>query len=219
MISYSGELATDANITNSHKALTVSTTINSYFYFTFVSIFQILIYPALQFMDFSLPSIKKQSSPLLTRDKLAVLWSYYMTGMPNMVSSFLENSHSMHLRNTKYSSYVGVEDKELQLKQPKKALDNIPKAVLDGLTDYRVSPLMADSLKGLPKTLLITCEYDVLKDDGLLYKARLLGAGVKVTHYNYMSYHDLVLVQTNIQFRTEEYRQAFQDIVDYIKEV
>ena len=179
---------------------------------------QILIYPAVQFMDFSLPSIKKQSSAFLTRHSLAVFWSYYMTGTPDMASSFLVNSHSMHLHNTKYSSYIGIDDQE-QRKVQQKPLDEIPKAVLNGLTDYRVSPLMADSMKGLPKTLLITSEYDVLKDDGLLYKVRLQGAGVKVTHYNYMTYHAFLSVQISPLFRTEEFRQAFHDIVDYIKEL
>ena len=136
-----------------------------------------------------------------------------------MASSFLVNNHSLHLRNTKYSSYIGVEDKE-QRKAQREPLDEIPKAVLDGLTDYRVSPLMADNMKGLPKTLLITCEFDVLKDDGLLYKARLKGAGVKVTHFNYMSYHDFLALQSShYLFSTEESRQAFRDTVDYLKEL
>ena len=94
-----------------------------------------------------------------------------------MVSSFLANNHSRHLHNTKYSSYIGVGDKGQQNKK-KKPFDGIPEVVLNGLVDYRASPLMANSLKGLPKTLIITCEFDILKDDGLLYRARLLDAGV-----------------------------------------
>ena len=135
-----------------------------------------------------------------------------------MASSFLVNNHSMHLRNTKYSSYIRVEGDE-QREVPSKPLDEIPKAVLDGLTDYRVSPLMADNMKGLPKTLLITCEFDVLKDDGLLYKARLKSAGVKVTHFNYMSHHAFLTVQPAPKFTTEEFHHAFRDIIDYLKEL
>ena len=149
---------------------------------------------------------------------MAEYWSYYMTGTPNLASTFLANNHSVHLRNTKYSSSVGVKDKEQQ-KAPKKPPENIPKAVIDGLIDYRVSPLMADTLKGLPKTLLITCEYDVLKDDGLLYKARLLGDGVKVAHFNYMTYHGFMAFQLVPIFTTEEYRQGLRDITDYLKEL
>ena len=43
---------------------------------------------------------------------MAEYWSYYMTGTPNLASTLLANNHSVHLRNTKYSSYVGVKDKE-----------------------------------------------------------------------------------------------------------
>ena len=171
-------------------------------------------------MDLSTPSFLKMSAPPATRHQVAVYWSYYMTGTPDMASSFLVNNHSVHLHNTKYSSYIRVEDKEMH-KTQRKPLDGIPKAVLDGLTDYRASPLMADNLKGLPKTLLITCEYDVVKDDGLLYKARLQGAGVKVTHFNYMACHGFLSLQqpSSILAATEVFLQAFQDIVDYIKEL
>ena len=135
-----------------------------------------------------------------------------------MADSFLANNHSMHLRNTKYSSYLGIEDKG-QRKPQIKPQDGIPKVVLDALTDYRASPLMADSVKDLPNTLLITCEFDVLKDEGLLYKARLQDAGVKVTHYNYMSYHPFLIVGNEPSFASEEFNRAFQDLVDFLKEV
>lgn len=179
---------------------------------------EILIYPTLQFMDFSLPSFQNHDTRLLSLRQAAEYWSYYMTGTPNMVASFLANNHSRHLRNTKYSSYIGIDNKGKR-SLPKKPSDGIPVAVLDGLVDYRASPLMAESLKGLPKTLIITCEFDVLKDDGLLYRARLLDAGVKVTHLNYMSYHAFLLVQALPYFETEELNQALRDIVDYVKGV
>lgn len=179
---------------------------------------QILIYPTMQFMDFFLPSFMKMSSPTATRHQGAVYWSYYMTGTPNMVDAFLVNNHSLHLRNTKYFSYIRGKNIVHQ-KGETKPLDGIPKTVLDGLTDYRASPLMADNMKGLPKTLLLTCQYDILKDDGLLFKARLQSAGVEVTHLNYMAIHGFLSVQGADFLVTDEFRQAIQDIVDYIKEL
>ena len=176
------------------------------------------MYPVLQFMDFSLPSFKKVNLPLLSAHTTATYWSYYLTGTPDMADSFLVHNHSMHLRNTKYSSYVGIEDKG-QRKPQIKPQDGIPKVVLDALTDYRASPLMADNMKGLPRTLLITCEIDVLTDDSLLYKGRLLDAGVKVTHYNYMSYHWFLLFQSDPMFVTDEFNKALRDIVDYLKDL
>lgn len=48
--------------------------------------------------------------------------------------------------------------------------------------DPRLSPLRAPSLAGLPPTLIHTAAYDMVRDDGTAYAARLAAEGVPVRH-------------------------------------
>ncbi|HEY0182261.1 MAG TPA: alpha/beta hydrolase [Rhodopila sp.] len=57
----------------------------------------------------------------------------------------------------------------------------------DGSNPY-ASPLLAADLSGLPPAMVVTCEFDPLRDEGLAYAERLRQAGVSVrsSHYEGM---------------------------------
>ena len=48
--------------------------------------------------------------------------------------------------------------------------------------DWRASPVLAESLRGLPPALIRGGEWDVLKDEGVHFATRLREAGVEVDH-------------------------------------
>ena len=68
-------------------------------------------------------------------------------------------------------------DEASSLKKDKKLIENLSK-----LFNTDISPGLADlsSLKGLPKALVLVCEFDTLKDENLIYAERLKMAGVNV---------------------------------------
>lgn len=53
--------------------------------------------------------------------------------------------------------------------------------------DPRVSPLRGERFAGQPPAVVVTCEYDILRDDGALYAQKLRAGGVPVTHLHYPS--------------------------------
>ena len=82
------------------------------------------------------------------------------------------------------------------------------------------SPLKASmkQLKGLPSTLVINGEFDVLRDEGEAYAHKLIEAGVKVTAVRYLgTIHDFVML--NPITETPATRAAIKQANEMLREV
>ncbi|MCY1381633.1 Carboxylesterase NlhH [compost metagenome] len=75
------------------------------------------------------------------------------------------------------------------------------------------SPLRAQSLAGLPPALVMTAEFDPLRDEGDAYAERLAASGVDVRH---LRYDGLIHGFLRMSLVSRRAREAFGDIGDWI---
>jgi neutral cholesterol ester hydrolase 1 len=183
---------------------------------------QLLIYPALQAINFHTPSYQEnRHDTMLDRDTMVMFWHAYATGRVDR--------HREHLliQTTAASLHQGtaatlVDTSKLDSKYVPIGYHMAPSSEQDEgiwadleavLLDPYFAPLMAEDLSGLPQCYMLTAQYDVLRDDGILYASRLQEAGVKVTHAHHMNgMHGLISFQELVP----EYEKAFDDMLEFV---
>ncbi|XP_057595470.1 arylacetamide deacetylase [Hippopotamus amphibius kiboko] len=151
---------------------------------------QSLIYPALQNFDMDLPSHRENSHyPVLSRSLLVRYWSEYFTTDRSLEKAMLSNQHipleSIHqFKFVNWSSLLPEKFKKGHIYKTPTPGSSVLAKKYPAFLDVKASPLLADDnkLRGLPLTYVITCQYDVLRDDGLMYVTRLRNSGVRVDH-------------------------------------
>jgi acetyl esterase len=84
----------------------------------------------------------------------------------------------------------------------------------DGSNLY-ASPLLAKDLKGVSSALIVVANYDVLRDDGEAYAARLKRSGVPVRCIRYLAMHHGFLRRGA---ELEPARNGMQEIANALKE-
>ncbi|XP_009674655.1 arylacetamide deacetylase isoform X4 [Struthio camelus] len=151
---------------------------------------QALLYPALQTLDLNLPSYQENENKLILPKSLMVrFWSEYFTTDSSLREAMASNRHvpaeASHLfQFVNWSNLLPEElKKDHVYTSPVYGSSNLGKKY-PGFLDPRAAPLLAEDAKlhSLPLTYVLTCEHDVLRDDGIMYVSRLREAGVKVTH-------------------------------------
>ncbi|KAM4043246.1 arylacetamide deacetylase-like [Anomaloglossus baeobatrachus] len=166
---------------------------------------QVLVYPVLQGLDLNTPSYKENAyMPLLSRTLMVRFWSEYYTTDRSLFEAMMSNTHisSQDAHLYKYVNWSTLLPGDLKKNHVYKIPDNQNTAFVKkypGLLDVRASPLLAEDekLAGLPLAYVITCMYDVLRDDGFMYVSRLRKAGVHVVHEHYdNTFHGVLLMNS-----------------------
>jgi acetyl esterase len=81
--------------------------------------------------------------------------------------------------------------------------------------DWRVSPLLAPTHRGLPPTVVVTAGYDPLRDEGIAYANVLRDAGVHVTHLHYDDMiHGFFSMRGQIDAATDLHKELGQHLRD-----
>ncbi|NXW62751.1 ADCL4 protein, partial [Eurystomus gularis] len=151
---------------------------------------QILIYPFLQGVDFNLPSYQhNERSPFLLKERALTLALKYLNKDLALVEALSKWSHVPEDLQLKYRKWVNPDyiPQEFKVRgykpSPAHPFSKEMHALLRPALDPVFSPLLAEDsvIAQLPETFILTCEFDVLRDDGLLYKKRLEDHGIKVT--------------------------------------
>ncbi|KAK5877962.1 hypothetical protein CesoFtcFv8_025419 [Champsocephalus esox] len=158
---------------------------------------QALIYPVLQALDFYTPSYQQNRDvPILYRPIMARYWLQYLGADTSLEPLLLANNHSSLDQPALSSSIRSKLDWTALLPaerrkhfQPVVRETGSPRVMgeVPQLIDVRAAPLLAEQgvLGRTPKAYVMTCEFDVLRDDGLMYVRRLQDAGVTVTSDHY----------------------------------
>ncbi|NXF97581.1 ADCL3 protein, partial [Eubucco bourcierii] len=153
---------------------------------------QVLIYPFLQALDFSLPSYQQNAFiPFLSRERTVHFILKYLQKDCSLKEAVLAGSHVPQSTTLKYRKWINPDLIPETFKVgytpplPTSFLPQVHEETRE-LFKTRISPLLAADavVCCLPDTCIITCEHDVLRDDGLLYKKRLEDNQVKVTWHH-----------------------------------
>lgn len=159
---------------------------------------QILINPALQMLDFETPSYRDNSDTLpglSSAFRNIYHWLSYAGVSKDYLQFALENKHiSSSVRNTAVSSFVDskkylpsyLEVTKRQTKPLKAGANFIVTSAFDNVvTEPSLCPMMEVHVKGTPNAYVITSQYDVYRDEGIMYVKRLFEASVKVKLEHY----------------------------------
>lgn len=197
---------------------------------------QILLVPSLQFFNWKTTSFVENNEYFhdsINSHSSLVFVTNYLGVSPVHYVEFLENNHTS--RSLKRSHLARRVDQRtwmrLDLVRNKNLLNSIDTDLEHGneelsdtieelITDPYVAPLMADDsmLRLTAEAYIVTCGYDIIRDDGVMYAERLKSLGHKVIHKNYPEGFHHALFFPHGPLRLQVGVNIVSDLVQFILE-
>lgn len=195
---------------------------------------QVLLYPLLQLVDLQMVSYRyfhKRLDGFAFVDPRSVAFYYMLyAGIPmekakSLVESVITNGHVKPEHREKVDQILShraiIESTHLYnlskvpprwpMQESQEAQELLDPIIFN--PDF--SPLMKENLEGLPKSLIVTCEYDTLRDEGMIYADRLKTAGVPTKLINLKNGFHAML---NMHNEVTEASTCLTDVMEWIVE-
>ncbi|XP_048206223.1 arylacetamide deacetylase-like 4 [Perognathus longimembris pacificus] len=187
---------------------------------------QILLYPALQAINLQLPSFQQNKKvPFLVRD-LMMCFLRYLRIDPFWEDALLTGACIPANMWEKYKKWVSSDNLPERFRhkdyKPEFLAPFNEAAYLETrhLFEADNAPLLADDqvIAQVPEAFLVTCEWDVLRDDGLLYKKRLEDHGVPVSWYHAEDgFHGCIFLFDSMFFSFPCSEKVMAAVVKYLR--
>ncbi|KAK5985238.1 TRansport of membrane to Cell Surface [Trichostrongylus colubriformis] len=194
---------------------------------------QVLLYPLLQLADLQSISYRYfmknlQGTSLVDPESVVYYYMFYagidMDQHSDLVKYVLVNGHIAPQIRDKvdriidYSSfsYMNYGNESLPEREAVVHSKVAQRLLAPFIANPSFAPLMHEDLSRLPPAFVMTCEYDVLRDEGMLYAKRLRDAGVKTESRNYDNGFHAML---NFHHEIDEASQSMIDIVIWTRDL
>ncbi|XP_069111861.1 arylacetamide deacetylase-like [Argopecten irradians] len=181
-----------------------------------------LLYPGLQMVDFNTPAYRTyQTLPYLLTTRLTVsFFLKYAFGTNADLEMVYDNMHVTKAFRKSIESKVSVsllpeKYQKLHVKEITNVDINLAQRMEQIISNVSLCPLLMDDdeLYDLPKTYLMTCEYDPVRDDSFMLAKRWKDMYFPVIHVHWDGVQHGFLTAIG-QKRTEE---AVDDFIKYLR--
>ena len=198
---------------------------------------QLLLVPVLQLLTVNTTSIIENKQYFTsTTNNLGqyAFWMNYINESYSHVPDMLDSRHTAEdMKKSKFAHFVDQNKwmlrryirnekfKSGSLEQKNSfGRNDMPKSFIEKMTNPYIAPLMADEdmLIGLPRAYVMTCGYDIIRDDGIMFAERLKHANVPVILHNHATAYHFSIGYSGGPFSLTTGKQIVQGIVNFLRE-